>query len=289
MIPQDFILDWGARRAPWKSKHQVEQDLVISRALVEIFSDTALADRLAFRGGTALYKLFVRPAPRYSEDIDLVQIHAEAIGPTFDAIRARLDPWLGKPKWQLKQGRTNLIYRFRADDDFRLRLKIEINSREHFSVFGYRAETFVCDSPWFTGEARVTTFAIEELLGTKLRALYQRKEGTRPVRRRLRLAGRGSRLPASARSIRALHVFCRRTCVASGIRSQLGGEVVVASVSGRRRADRGRRGSGVGRSTRWGTRTRRVCAFPSRRSVEGARDVLGDEEVRCDGTQGGSR
>lgn len=58
----------------WRSDAQVEQDLIISRALVEIFSDDFLRENLAFRGGTALYKLYLTPAPRYSEDIDLVQI-----------------------------------------------------------------------------------------------------------------------------------------------------------------------------------------------------------------------
>jgi hypothetical protein len=56
---------------PW-----VEQDLVISRALVGIFGAAGVAERLAFRGGTALYKLYLTPAARYSEDIDLVQTRA---------------------------------------------------------------------------------------------------------------------------------------------------------------------------------------------------------------------
>lgn len=57
----------------------MEQDLVISRALVEIFSVPHLASSLAFRGGTALHKLFLRPAARYSEDIDLVQVRADSL------------------------------------------------------------------------------------------------------------------------------------------------------------------------------------------------------------------
>jgi predicted nucleotidyltransferase component of viral defense system len=40
-------------------RSQVEQDLVISRALVELFSKDRIADALAFRGGTALYKLYL--------------------------------------------------------------------------------------------------------------------------------------------------------------------------------------------------------------------------------------
>ncbi len=72
MIPKDFITEWRDR-APWVLDRQVEQDLVISRALVELFSRAPIADALAFRGGTALYKLHITPAARYSEDIDLVQ------------------------------------------------------------------------------------------------------------------------------------------------------------------------------------------------------------------------
>ena len=45
----------------------VEQDLVICRALVSIFSDEFLRANLAFRGGTALHKLYLSPQPRYSE------------------------------------------------------------------------------------------------------------------------------------------------------------------------------------------------------------------------------
>ncbi|WP_254712890.1 nucleotidyl transferase AbiEii/AbiGii toxin family protein [Polaribacter batillariae] len=73
MIPKSYIAKWQ-EKAPWKQFYQVEQDLVISRALVEIFSDDFLRENLTFRGGTALHKLYLNPATRYSEDIDLVQI-----------------------------------------------------------------------------------------------------------------------------------------------------------------------------------------------------------------------
>lgn len=74
MIDRASITQW-AGRVPWNDPAQVEQDLIISRALVAIFSDEFLASQLAFRGGTALHKLYLSPQPRYSEDIDLVQIH----------------------------------------------------------------------------------------------------------------------------------------------------------------------------------------------------------------------
>lgn len=177
MIPKDFITEWRAS-APWAADRQVEQDLVISRALVELFSRPAIAQALAFRGGTALYKLHFRPA-RYSEDIDLVQTEPGGIGPALDAIHEALDGWLGKPQWKQSEGRVTLNYRFQSEDvsPVRLRLKVEINSREHFTVHGLNNHHFEVNSRWFSGSAEIRTYQLDELLGTKLRALYQRKKG----------------------------------------------------------------------------------------------------------------
>ena len=83
MIPRDFITEWR-QHASWTEDSQVEQDLIICRALVEIFSVDATARTLAFRGGTALHKLHLPPAARYSEDIDLVQMAAGPIGPSTE-------------------------------------------------------------------------------------------------------------------------------------------------------------------------------------------------------------
>ncbi len=178
MIPRDFITEWRVS-APWVADVQVEQDLVISRALVELFSRPLVASALAFRGGTALYKLHLRPAARYSEDIDLVQVEAGPIGPVLKDVRAALDAWLGEPSWKQSEGRVTLNYRFRSEDvpPLGMRLKLEINTREHFAVLGPQTAPFEVASRWFTGRADVPTYALDELLGTKLRALYQRKKG----------------------------------------------------------------------------------------------------------------
>lgn len=178
MIPRDLITEWRTH-APWARDAQVEQDLVISRALVEMFRVDAVAERLAFRGGTALHKLHLQPAARYSEDIDLVQVRAEPIGETIDLVRSTLDTWLGTPRRSLKEGRVNLVYRFESEDTppLKMRLKVETNSREHFSELELTRVPLRMDSRWFAGEAQVTTYRLAELLGTKLRALYQRKKG----------------------------------------------------------------------------------------------------------------
>lgn len=138
-----------------------------------------LAEALAFRGGTAIYKLYLKPAARYSEDIDLVQMRAEPAGPVMEALRAVLDPWLGTPRWKQTEGRVTFVYRFQSEDNppIPMRLKIEINSREHFAVHGFKRLPFRVSSRWYDGACDIPTYELDELLGTKLRALYQRRKG----------------------------------------------------------------------------------------------------------------
>lgn len=178
MIPQAAITHWR-NVAPWPQDAQVEQDLILCRALVEIFSDPVLAKALFLRGGTALHKLFVSSPHRYSEDIDLVQISAGPIGSVLDALRSRLDPIMGKPSRE--NGPHNVTLRYRMESEIApivpLRLKIEINTREHFAVFAAVDHSFIVRSPWFEGQANVRTYQLDELLATKLRALYQRRKG----------------------------------------------------------------------------------------------------------------
>jgi predicted nucleotidyltransferase component of viral defense system len=54
---------------------------------------------------------------------------------------------------------------------------VETNCREHFSVLGLHKFPFRVDSAYYKGNCRLTTYRLEELLGTKLRALYQRSKG----------------------------------------------------------------------------------------------------------------
>ncbi|MGA1976728.1 MAG: nucleotidyl transferase AbiEii/AbiGii toxin family protein [Bacteroidales bacterium] len=177
MIPQQYITEWS-EFVPWQANEQVEQDLIICRSLVELFSDEFIAGKLAFRGGTALHKLFLEPQSRYSEDIDLVQILTEPFGPSIDKIRKLLS-FLGEPKIKQKDRNTTMIFNFESEIQpvQVLKLKVETNCREHFSVFNLKEKIFKVNSPWFKGECNITTYEIEELLGTKLRALYQRKKG----------------------------------------------------------------------------------------------------------------
>jgi predicted nucleotidyltransferase component of viral defense system len=177
MIPRGYITEWSAR-APWQNDEQIEQDLIISRVLCEIYRDEFLAERLAFRGGTALHKLYIKPAARYSEDIDLVQIRSEPIKPTIQSLQDRLS-FMGDASINQSRDNNTLIFKVAAESvmPLSIRLKIEINCREHLSELGFRMHPFEVRSSWFSGQCEIMTYELEELLGTKLRALYQRRKG----------------------------------------------------------------------------------------------------------------
>ena len=111
MIPEWYIRDWK-RQVSFQTN---EQDLIISRAIVEIFSDNLLRNSLSFRDGTALHKLYITPQVRYSEDIDLVQINSEPINPILKRIHEKLS-FLGT-KRTVKQHIHNNTMTYRFDTE----------------------------------------------------------------------------------------------------------------------------------------------------------------------------
>jgi predicted nucleotidyltransferase component of viral defense system len=176
VIPQAHIQAWR-EHAPWPNPAQVEQDLIICRALSDLFSSAALAGKIAFRGGTAIHKLLFKQPLRYSEGIDLVQTQAEPIGPTVDAIREAL-AWLGKCNREQAGHSMHLVFRFAPESapQATLKLKVEINTREHQALLGYRRYPFTVASDWYSARTELVSFEPEELFGTKLRALLQRRK-----------------------------------------------------------------------------------------------------------------
>jgi len=177
MIPMMNIIAWSAS-APWAEIRQVEQDLIISRALIELFGDPMLAHELRLRGGTALHKLLLPRPLRYSEDIDLVRTTAGPIGPILDRSRERLEPWLVHATFEQSITAPKLRFRVPAEDGTGdIRLKVEINTREIDAFDPPKAIRYRVENPWFEGGAALSTFSREEVLATKLRALLQRNKG----------------------------------------------------------------------------------------------------------------
>ena len=112
-----------------------------------------------------MHKLYVNPARRYSEDIDLVQILPGPIGEILDTLQNALNVFLGEPRRKQKESSVTLAYRVQSEGPpvIPLRLKVEINTREHFTVFGFRKRLFNVNTRWFKGECGITTFELEEL------------------------------------------------------------------------------------------------------------------------------
>ena len=175
MIPTAFLQAWSVK-APWPELRQVEQDLIISRALCDLFNASALKDKIAFRGGTAIHKLLFKQPLRYSEDIDLVQIRAEPIGATVDAVREALS-WLGRCQREQAGHSMHLVFKFtpEVDSQATLKPKVEINTREHTNLLGIKRYPFALENDWYRGKTEIGSFEPEELFGTKLRALLQRR------------------------------------------------------------------------------------------------------------------
>ncbi len=182
MIPQPFITEWSAH-APWPSESQIEQDLILSRLIIEIASDELLVKELAFRGGTCLHKLHLPRPARYSEDLDYTRTSEEPkIGECLTALRRiAADIGLEERKRRFPSHDSDMAciwFRTNSEtDDGEISIKIEINVHESTP---YRPQLLLphrVDSRWWSASADVPTFQIEEILSTKLRALYARRKG----------------------------------------------------------------------------------------------------------------
>jgi predicted nucleotidyltransferase component of viral defense system len=158
---------------------QVEQDLLLSRLMIEIARDEALGPELAMRGGTCLHKLHLPEPLRYSEDLDYVRATRTGIKPYTEAI-GRLAERLGHTV--SSRQRSGQMVRVYLDTEptegiGRVRIKIEMNITETESHHPRTTVRHSVETSWWSGEADIPTFEPTELLATKLRALYQRSKG----------------------------------------------------------------------------------------------------------------
>ena len=176
MIPAAAITYWS-RLAPWPSRDQVEQDLVLSRLLCEIATHPVLGEELALRGGTCLHKLHLARPRRYSEDLDYVRATHGPIGPLLDALR-EVALAVGMDAATDVGQYPKFFFRSTFESGSgRLQIKVEINTYETSPARPHTRRPHHVASPWWSGAAEVLTFAPADLIATKLRALYQRRKG----------------------------------------------------------------------------------------------------------------
>jgi predicted nucleotidyltransferase component of viral defense system len=182
VLPEAYITEWNAD-APWPDPVQVEQDLILGRLLIEVANDELLGKALAFRGGTCLQKLHLPTPIRYSEDLDYVRTDKEPrLGPIFDTLRSiATEIGLSEHRRKFPDANSDMgTIWFDAEPTAgagRIRIKIESNVAETRPSRSLVTRRFAVTSRWWSGEADILTHRLEDLLGTKLRALYQRRKG----------------------------------------------------------------------------------------------------------------
>jgi hypothetical protein len=72
----------------------------------------------------------------------------------------------------------HLVFKFAPESDPQtmLKLKVEVNTCEQASLHGLKSYPFAVDNDWYQATAEIASFTPEELFGTKLRALLQRRK-----------------------------------------------------------------------------------------------------------------
>lgn len=178
MIPAPVLTQWR-QRAPWGEDLQVAQDLLLSLLAIRVARHPTLSDALLWRGGTALHKLHLDRARRYSEDLDYVLISRTshtAVADALKAIVARLDMQCDRD--EVSSTRIKLW----ASVDVpaaggAVRIKFEVNCADADPCLDllhlpYEVQTRVWDE-----ETEILTYQTPELIGTKFRALAQRRKG----------------------------------------------------------------------------------------------------------------
>ena len=178
MIPQGAITEWQAN-VPWPQPYQVEQDLILSRLMIEIARDEVLGEEFVLRGGTCLHKLHLPEPLRYSEDLDYVRRTRSGIRPYLDALRS-IAAEVGLDVSNVERSGQMVHMYLDAEPTSgigRIRVKIETNIAETTPFMPTITLPLTVESQWFQGSADVPTYELEELMGTKLRALYQREKG----------------------------------------------------------------------------------------------------------------
>ncbi len=176
MIPRAAITAWG-RTVPWPTLEQIEQDLLLSRLIVEIANDRYLGNELVFRGGTCMHKLHSPEPLRYSEDLDYVRSTSGGIRDLTQAV-TRIGNRLGmEVRTRLTEHPKMFLRASYETGSGPMRIKIEVNTFERSPAHPPIRSPFRVDSSWFTGSAEVLTFTLDELVATKIRALFQRSKG----------------------------------------------------------------------------------------------------------------
>lgn len=164
----------------------IEKDYVLTWVLLAM-ADSPLCEMLAFKGGTAIKKMYI-PDYRFSEDLDFTLLDASQANDDLQAAVEALYPWLKREanlnlatrKIEVHSSGNPALYLNYAgplQGDLTSRfIKVDF-SRDEMLEFPPRRELLRASYSDCHGRvARLVVYSLEEILAEKLRSLLTRTE-----------------------------------------------------------------------------------------------------------------
>ena len=155
--------------------------------LLRAIGRSPIHERLSFKGGTALNKMYFSNAARLSVDLDFNAIGSEdVVFRSARALRAGLIAIGETEGLRLRRHQRDamgdyFLFGYASTiDEIERTIKVEISIVERFSVLGYERRPLAV--PWHLvpsddSPCLLQTEPLIELLATKVRALHQRRKG----------------------------------------------------------------------------------------------------------------
>lgn len=146
----------------------IEKDFILTYILKNIY-DSVLKDKLVFKGGTALHKLYLHK--RISIDLDFTEIKPVEINNLKAVIE---DKEINSKIKEINKTNNSIkiVLSYISVLDYKNNIIIDISKREKPIL---NLITQKLESPYFP-EIDVLTFQLEELIAEKIRAIIQRNK-----------------------------------------------------------------------------------------------------------------
>ena len=176
MISQEGLDHWNNVVA-WDINIEVEQDLVLACFIVEAANDPLLSQAVVLKGGTCLNKIWLDHPWRYSEDLDYQLAHDSDIKEITKALQ-RIGDGFGFSRIN-HDSNVWLAHVFMVDQSLegdRLRIKVDVEKKPLHLEASVSQKEFQVDNPWFRGNASVLSISSQEILASKVIAIYQRRQ-----------------------------------------------------------------------------------------------------------------
>ena len=182
-ITQRMLRNW-ADEVGISDLSLAEQDVRVSYALKEIFENDFLKPLLCLKGGTAINKLYLKDTSRLSVDLDFNHLgDKDTVAKQRPDVRKEIVKALARddPSYEFGVTRRDW-YQTTIQAAYKplsglpsVKLKIEISHAERFPILDSKIKSFgLIDT---AESCKVITYSIDELVSTKLRALFTRAKG----------------------------------------------------------------------------------------------------------------